>query len=63
MFLRGAEPPPAIIYIRYEPQTVEEIVPRLLNILDLDALRNHMTVIGERRDRRTRFPSGSNSNG
>ena len=63
VFMRGAAPPPAIIYIRFEPEHVVEIVPRLYAVLDFDTLRDHMTVIGEHRDRRTRFPKRSNDNG
>lgn len=63
VFLHGATPPPAIIYIRFEPPEVAEIVPRLLAILDFDALRDHMTVIGDLRDRRSPFPKRSENNG
>ena len=56
-------PPPAIIYIRFEPQDVADIVPRLLAVLDFDLLEHHMMVIGDDGDRRTSFPTGSNDNG
>jgi predicted nuclease of predicted toxin-antitoxin system len=63
VFLRGAEPPPAIIYIRFEPQDVHDIVPRLVAVLDFDSLQGHMTVIGEHRDRRTPFPKRNDKHG
>ena len=56
VFKHRQPPPAAIIYIRFEPQNVEEIVPRLMAVLDLDRLRDHMTVIGGDGDRRTTFP-------
>ena len=62
VFLRGQTPPPAIIYVRFEPEDVSEIVPRLLAVLDFDELDGHMTVIGEHRDRSTPFPKRSNDN-
>lgn len=63
VFLQGSTPPPAIIYIRFEPQEVADIVPRLRAVLEFDALRGHMTVIGDLRDRRTPFPKRSENNG
>jgi len=63
VFLEGQKPPPAIIYIRFEPEDVADIVPRLLPLLDFTMLRGHMTVIGDRRDRRTPFPTKSNDHG
>ncbi len=63
VFLKGASAPPAIIYIRFEPPDVADIVPRLLPLLDFDTLRDHITVIGDRRDRRTPFPAKSRDNG
>ncbi|MGI4947249.1 MAG: hypothetical protein ACRYHC_00950 [Janthinobacterium lividum] len=62
-FSRNAEPPPAIIYLRYRARDVEEAIRRLLAVLDFDQLMNHMTVIDERRVRRTPFPIGSNDHG
>lgn len=56
-------PPPAIIYILFEPQTVADIVPRLLAVLDFDRLQHHMTVIGDDGDRRTAFPRESANDG
>jgi predicted nuclease of predicted toxin-antitoxin system len=63
VFRRGALPPPAIIYVRFEPPEVGEIVPRLLAVLDFDLLKDHMTVIGEHGNRRTAFPGKSVSHG
>ena len=59
VFKHRAAPPPGIIYIRFEPDDVEKIVPRLLAVLDFDALNGHMTVIGDRSVRRTVFPAKS----
>ena len=56
VFKHCAPAPPGIIYIRFEPDDVAEIVPRLLAVLDFDALNGHMTVIGDRVVRRTVFP-------
>jgi len=56
VFGQKALPPPAIIYIRFEPPDVTEIIPRLLAVLDPKALQNHMTVIGDSSDRRRQFP-------
>lgn len=59
VFLHRAAPPPAIIYIRFEPEDVADIVPRLVPLLDFDQLEGHMTVIGADHDRRTSFPAKS----
>ncbi len=59
IFKHRAVAPPGIIYIRFEPDDVEEIVPRLLAVLDFDALKGHMTVIGDDNIRRTVFPAKS----
>ena len=56
VFKHRAATPPAIIYVRFEPDTVEEIVPRIIEILDFDRLEDHMTVIGGEGNRRTIFP-------
>jgi predicted nuclease of predicted toxin-antitoxin system len=63
IFGKGAIAPPAVIYIRFEPQDVANIVPRLVRTLDFDELRGHMTVIGNIRNRRAPFPMSSNDNG
>ena len=57
IFKHRATPPPGIIYIRFEPDDVAEIVPHVLAVLDFEALRDHMTVIGDRSVRRTIFPA------
>lgn len=62
IFVRPTLLPPAVIYIRYEPEDVAETVCRLLPLLDFDHLSGHMTVIDPRRTRRTPFPTGSNDN-
>ena len=56
VFLSGAEPPPAIVYVRFEPDEVEEIAPRVLAVLDQPDLEGHIAVIGRSTDRMTEFP-------
>lgn len=63
VFKHRALPPPGIIYIRFEPDNVADIVPRLIAVLDFDALKGHMTVIGDRAVRRTTFPVKSANDG
>ena len=63
IFAHSARQPPAIIYLRYQARDVDEAVARLMPILDFDLLKDHMTVIDERRVRRTPFPARSNDNG
>jgi predicted nuclease of predicted toxin-antitoxin system len=60
VFSRGAEPPPAIVYVRYRARDVEAVIERLLTILDFSLLDNHMTVIDPVRIRRAPFPERSN---
>jgi predicted nuclease of predicted toxin-antitoxin system len=62
VFARSRELPPAVVYIRYEPQDVSDTVARLLPLLDFNLLKGHMTVIDARRTRSTPFPAGSNDN-
>jgi predicted nuclease of predicted toxin-antitoxin system len=63
VFLHGLPPPSAIIYIRFEPQNVGDIVPRLISVLDSGGLEGHITVIDTAHNRRTPFPAKSNDNG
>ncbi|HMC92531.1 MAG TPA: DUF5615 family PIN-like protein [Allosphingosinicella sp.] len=56
VFGRSVLPPPAIIYIRFEPPDVADIIPRLLAVLEPEALQDHLTVIGDTADRRRQFP-------
>ena len=63
IFARTADPPPAIIYIRYRPRDVAAVIERLLTVLDFELLRGHMTVLDQQRIRRTPFPMRSNDNG
>ena len=63
VFARAAQPPPAIIYLRFRARDVELALARLALALDFDTLANHMTVTDERHIRRTPFPAGSNDNG
>ena len=60
VFADSAEPPPAIIYIRYRAREIEGVIERLMPLLDFDRLRYHMTVIDDRRVRRTPFPARTN---
>ena len=59
VFQRGATAPPAIIYVRFEPEDVLDIIPRIMPLLDFDRLKGHMTVVGDEHDRRTPFPQKS----
>jgi predicted nuclease of predicted toxin-antitoxin system len=59
VFQHGAEQPPAIIYIRFEPDEVADVVPRLMPLLDEAELRGHLTVIGHENTRRRPFPAKS----
>lgn len=57
VFLQGKTAPPGILYVRFEPQTVEEILPRIYEALRSDRLSGNMVVIGNSGDRFTAFPS------
>jgi hypothetical protein len=59
----SARTPPTVVEIQFISLNVTDVVPRLLAILDFDALRGHMRVIGEQRDRRTPFPARSDPHG
>ena len=59
VFQRGAAAPPAIIYVRFEPEDVLDVIPRIIPLLDFDRLKGHMTVVGDEYDRRTPFPQKS----
>ena len=59
VFQHGAEQPPAIIYIRFEPEEVAEVVPRLMPLLDDPELKGHLTVVGHENTRRRPFPAKS----
>ena len=61
-FRHSAEPAPAVIYIRIEPDDVADVIPRLLPLLDFSFLNGHMTVIGREHTRRRPFPAKSNDN-
>ena len=56
VFLNGHRAPPGIIYVRFEPQDVADIIPRLLAVLTEDFPFHHMVVIGDSGDRSTPFP-------
>ena len=62
VFTLAAEPPPAIIYLRYEPSDVADVILRLMPLLDMEQLSGHITVVDRRRTRRTPFPVRSNDN-
>ncbi|HEX5183252.1 MAG TPA: DUF5615 family PIN-like protein [Allosphingosinicella sp.] len=59
VFQHGAEQPPAIVYIRFEPDEVADVVPRLLPLLDDPDLKGHLTVVGHENTRRRPFPAKS----
>ena len=63
VFLRRLQPPVGIVYLRFKPRDVGAALDRLLPLLDLGALKDHMTVIDPRRVRRTPFLVRSNDNG
>ena len=63
VFLKQAAAPPGIIYVRFEPDHVEQILPRLLPLLEFEKLNGHMTVIGTKRDRFVPLPVKSKDNG
>lgn len=63
VFKHRQPPPPAIIYVRFEPQQVGDIVSRLLAVLNFELLHQHMTVIGDEGNRRTTFPGKSANDG
>lgn len=51
--------PPAIIYVRFEPDEVEEIAPRVIAALETSDIEGHIVVIGEVNNRTTKFPGRS----
>jgi predicted nuclease of predicted toxin-antitoxin system len=59
VFQHDARPPPAIIYIRFEPDEVADVVPRLMPLLDDPELKGHLTVVGHENTRRRPFPAKS----
>jgi len=63
VFQHGAAQPVAIIYIRFEPDDIYEVVERLMPLLDEAALRGHMTIIGYENTRRRPFPKRDPDNG
>jgi predicted nuclease of predicted toxin-antitoxin system len=56
VFNHGRTPPPAIIYVRFDPPDVREIVPRILAAVESGNILGNMTVIREKQDRRTPLP-------
>ena len=63
VFARGAEPPPAIIYLRYRSRDIDAVIERLMPLLDFTVLEDHLTVIDPVRVRRAPFIARSNENG
>ncbi len=59
VFLDGELAPPAIIYVRFEPEDVEQIAPRVLAALQREGIDGHIVVIGENADRMTKLPDKS----
>jgi predicted nuclease of predicted toxin-antitoxin system len=60
IFLERLPPPKALIYVQFEPQNVEDIVPRILPILERGDIDGKMIVIGDSSDRMTAFPGRGN---
>ena len=56
VFLKGKTPPPGILYVRFEPQSVDDIVPRIVAALNSGRVEGNMIVIGDAGDRVTTFP-------
>ena len=56
VFQKGEAAPPGIIYIRFEPQDVEDIIPRVLDVLERFEIAGHLIVIGDAGDRSTGLP-------
>ena len=63
VFARDAEPPPAIIYLRYRTREVDAAIERLMPLLDFSFLEDHLTVIDPVRVRQAPFIVRSNDNG
>ena len=63
IFFKGHRAPPAVIYILFEPEDVRQIVPRLIPLLEIDDLRDHMTVLDTRQIRRRPSPKRNNDHG
>jgi len=59
VFQHEADQPQAIIYIRFEPDQIADIVPRLMPLLDDPELKGHLTVVGHENTRRRPFPAKS----
>ena len=58
----GMPPPPAIIYIRCEPETQPAMVGRVIDTLASGRLNRHMAVIRPNSSRYRPLPRESNSN-
>ena len=52
----GQPAPPAVIYIRFQPAAVADLVPRILGAITNEGLQGHIVVIGPRVTRRRPFP-------
>jgi predicted nuclease of predicted toxin-antitoxin system len=59
IFLKLQNPPPAAIYVQFEPEDVSDIIPRVLNIIDSPNanIAGSMVVIGDSTNRMTPFPA------
>lgn len=56
VFMSGATPPPAIVYIRFRPSNIEDIALRVIAALERTDIEGHMIVVGRNADRMTKFP-------
>ena len=63
IFFQRQPAPRAVVYIRFEPEDVREIVPRLLAVLEPAVIDHHMTVIDDAQVRRRPLPHWERDNG
>ncbi|MFT4028129.1 MAG: DUF5615 family PIN-like protein [Novosphingobium sp.] len=56
IFLEAQEVPPAVIFVRFEPEDVEMIAPRVIAVLERQDIEGHIIVIDDLFDRSTKFP-------
>ena len=55
--------PPAVIYLRCEPEDQSEMIERILTLLDSPTVQDHMTVLRRSSTRSRPLPKASNENG
>lgn len=62
IFAHGAKAPPAIIYIRCEPTDQQEMIPRVIALLDFEPVLNNMIVLRPASTRYRPFPGKTRHN-